>query len=56
MVHKNYKWNVSKEKGRRIIFTLIETILKENAILIRLPTKKIDDKYRLIVYFDENRR
>ena len=29
MVHKNYKWNVSKEKGRRIIFTLIETILKE---------------------------
>ena len=29
MVHKNYKWNVSKEKGRRIIFNLIETILKE---------------------------
>ena len=29
MVHKNYKWNVSKEKGRRIIFSLIETILKE---------------------------
>ncbi len=29
MVHKNYKWNVSKEKGRKIIFNLIETILKE---------------------------
>ena len=29
MVHKNYKWNLSKEKGRRIIFTMIESILKE---------------------------
>ena len=29
MVHKNYKWNLSKEKGRKIIFTMIESILRE---------------------------
>jgi len=29
MVHKNYKWNLSKEKGRRMIFNMIESILKE---------------------------
>ena len=29
MVHKNYKWNLSKEKGQKIIFNLIESILKE---------------------------
>ena len=29
MVHKNYKWNLSKEKGRRLIFNMIDTILKE---------------------------
>jgi hypothetical protein len=29
MVHKNYKWNISKEKGQKIVFNLIEKILKE---------------------------
>ena len=29
MVRKNYKWNISKEEGRRIIFQHIESILKE---------------------------
>ena len=29
MVHKNYKWNISKEKGREIILHQIESILKE---------------------------
>ena len=29
MVHKNYKWNLSEENGRTIVYTLIETILKE---------------------------
>ena len=29
LVHKNYKWNLSKEKGRKIIFTMIESILRE---------------------------
>ena len=29
MGHKNYKWNLSKEKGRKIIFTMIESILRE---------------------------
>ena len=29
MVHKNYKSNLSKEKGRRLIFNMIDTILKE---------------------------
>ena len=29
MVHKNYKWNLSKERGRRLIFNTIDTILKE---------------------------
>ena len=29
MVHKNYKWNISEEKGRNVVYNLIETILKE---------------------------
>ena len=29
MVHKNYKWNISKEKGQKIVFDMIEEILKE---------------------------
>lgn len=29
MVHKNYKWNISKEKGQNLIFKNIEIILKE---------------------------
>lgn len=29
MVHKNYKWNISKEKGQKLIFKNIELILKE---------------------------
>lgn len=29
MVHKNYKWNISKEKGQNLIFKNIELILKE---------------------------
>ena len=29
MVHKNYKWNISEEKGRNMAYNLIETILKE---------------------------
>ena len=29
MVHKNYKWNISKEKGQKTVFNLIEKILKE---------------------------
>ena len=29
MGHKNYKWNLSKERGRKIIFTMILSILKE---------------------------
>ena len=29
MVHKNYKWNISEEKIRKIIFNLINNILTE---------------------------
>ena len=29
MVHKNYKWNISKEKGINLIFNTIKTILEE---------------------------
>ena len=29
MVHKNYKWNLSKQKGRKLIFNIISDILKE---------------------------
>ena len=29
MVHKNYKWNISKEKGQKVVFDMIEEILKE---------------------------
>jgi len=29
MVHKNYKWNISKEKGTNFVFNIIQTILIE---------------------------
>ena len=29
MVHKNYKWNLSEEEGRTIVFSIVEKILKE---------------------------
>ena len=29
MVHKNYKWNISKEDGRLIVYDLIYKILNE---------------------------
>ena len=29
MVHKNYKWNISEEKGRNMTYNLVEAILKE---------------------------
>lgn len=29
MVHKNYKWNISEEKGRKTVYNLIEKMLKE---------------------------
>ena len=29
MVHKNYKWNISEEKGRNMTYNLVEDILKE---------------------------
>ena len=29
MVHKNYKWNFSKEKGRKLTYTMLEKIIKE---------------------------
>ena len=51
MVHKNYKWNLSKEEGREIIYSKIESILKEKKdnsmeideliFLLNLRTKNI---------------
>ena len=29
MVHKNYKWNVSEEEGRDIVYNNVEALLKE---------------------------
>ena len=29
MVHKNYKWNISKERGSNIIYNTIDNILLE---------------------------
>ena len=29
MVHKNYKWNLSKEEGSKFVFNIIQTILIE---------------------------
>tara|TARA_Y100000389_G_scaffold180901_1_gene196085 strand:+ start:369 stop:701 length:333 start_codon:yes stop_codon:yes gene_type:complete len=29
MVHKNYKWNISKEEGETIVFKVIREILEE---------------------------
>ena len=31
MGHKNYKWNISEEKGRNIVHNLIEKLLKERS-------------------------
>lgn len=31
MVHKNYKWNISEEEGRDIVYNLVETILNERS-------------------------
>jgi hypothetical protein len=30
MVHKNYKWNISEENAKNLIFNTIKTILEEN--------------------------
>ena len=29
MVHKNYKWNLSKEEGIELVYTMMEKIIKE---------------------------
>ena len=52
MVHKNYKWNLSKEEGRKLIYTMLEKIIKEkkdNSIeinelifLLNIRTKNLD--------------
>lgn len=52
MVHKNYKWNLSEEEGRTMVFSIVEKILKErknNSIeinelifLINLRSKNIE--------------
>ena len=31
MVHKNYKWNISEEEGRSIIYNNIEILLNERS-------------------------
>lgn len=31
MVHKNYKWNISEEEGREIVYNNIETLLNERS-------------------------
>lgn len=31
MVHKNYKWNVSEEEGREIVYNNIEALLNERS-------------------------
>jgi len=31
MVHKNYKWNISEEEGRDIIYNIVETLLNERS-------------------------
>ena len=50
MVHKKYKWNLSKQKGRKLIFNMISDILKERknqcihidelGFLLNIRTKK----------------
>tara|TARA_B100000427_G_C15242187_1_gene478302 strand:+ start:288 stop:623 length:336 start_codon:yes stop_codon:yes gene_type:complete len=29
MVHKNYKWNLSKDEGSKLVYTMMEKIIKE---------------------------
>ena len=29
MVHKNYKWNLSKDEGSELVYTMMEKIIKE---------------------------
>jgi len=31
MVHKNYKWNISEEEGREIVYNNIEILLNERS-------------------------
>lgn len=52
MVHKNYKWNISEEEGRDIVYNNIETLLNERSnktieieeliFLLNNRTKNID--------------
>ena len=52
MVHKNYKWNISEEKGRDIVYNNVETLLNERSnktieieelvFLLNNRTKNID--------------
>lgn len=68
MVHKNYKWNIPKEKGQKIVFNLIEKILKEKkdqiidldelTFLLNNRTKNMtitnNNKHKNIVNFIKN--
>ena len=58
MVHKNYKWNISEEKGRKMTYNLIETILKEkkdNSIDIEELTFLLNNRTKTITITNNNK-
>jgi hypothetical protein len=58
MVHKNYKWNISEEKGRNMTYNLIETILKEkkdNTIDIDELTFLLNNRTKSITITNNNK-
>ena len=58
MVHKNYKWNTSEEKGRNMTYNIIETILKEktdNTIDIEELTFLLNNRTKTIPITNNNK-
>ena len=59
MVHKNYKWNISEEKGRNMTYNLVEDILKEktdNTIEIDELTFLLNNRTKDVNIINNNKK
>ena len=59
MVHKNYKWNISKEKGTNLIFNTIKTILEEknkNSIDLDELIFLVNNRTKHITFTNNNKK
>ena len=59
MVHKNYKWNISKEKGSNLIYNLIDQILLEkidNSIEIEELLFLLNNRTKNIDFLNNNKK